>query len=65
MTDLRYFEVFIIKDVLFYRLSCQMQYSDQEDPAQSIIGNNSHKVVDCSDERTGSNCRVDVDLFEE
>ena len=46
-------------------LSCQMQCSYQKDPAQSIIGNNSHKVVDCSDERTGSNCRVDVDLFEE
>ena len=42
-----------------------MQNIDQQDPAQSIIGNNRHKVVDGRDQRTGRNGRVYMDFFEE
>ena len=42
-----------------------MQHLDQEQPAKAIERNDSDKVVDRRDERTGSNRRIDVDLFEE
>ena len=42
-----------------------MQHLDQEQPAQAIECNDSDKVVDRRDERTGSNRRIDVDLFKE
>ena len=42
-----------------------MQHLDQEQPAQAIECNDSDKVVDRRDERTGSNRRSDVELFEE
>lgn len=40
-----------------------MQHLDQEQPAQAIECNDSDKVVDRRDERTGSNRRIDVDLL--
>ena len=41
-----------------------MQDTDEQDAAQTIIRNNCHQVVDRGDQRTGSHCRIHMDLFE-
>ena len=41
-----------------------MQYMDQQKPCKSVVSDNGNQIVDGSDQRTGSNCRIDLDLVE-
>ena len=41
-----------------------MKNIDQQDPAESVICDHSDKVVDSSDQRSGSNGRVHSDFVE-
>ena len=43
----------------------KMQYMDQEQPCQSIIGDHCNQVIDGCDQRTGSDGGVNSELFEE
>ena len=38
---------------------------NQQDPYQSIINYNGYQIVNGCDQRTGRNCRIDLDLMEE
>ena len=40
-----------------------MQYMDQQQPCKSVVSNNGNQIVDSCDQRTGSNCRVNMDFL--
>ena len=41
-----------------------MEELDQKQPTQAVVGHYRNKVVDGRNQRIGSNCRIDLDLFE-
>ena len=41
-----------------------MEELDQTQPAQAVVGHYRNKAADGRNQRTGSNCRIDLDLFE-
>ena len=45
-------------------LALQVEHFDQENPGETVVGNDGHQVVQGGDQGTGSHSGVDVNLLE-